>query len=291
MELPGEPSLRWLVSRYAGLLAQHGAAFESPELVQPNGDYFPDEHRPSADGVARLFTRVLSYTPARDGLDVRFRFLDGAEEARGGCGDAGSCGTCAPKTGGKLNDRVIAGEGSYLIELPVDVVGDPIALTTTLARSAGAVVLFEAGEEPVAAEIGAMSEIAAIASGLGVLVTSGAHVYAKSCGGVHVGRHTHLSVAEAAVGLALFAAVHGVKPKVAKSHLDVTPREAFVEAHDWVESNPAIVAELQQRPEVLEAGLFRCEETKGFFGKLLARRAVREEEEALRIPPARRELV
>jgi hypothetical protein len=38
---------------------------------------------------------------------------------------------------------------------------------------------------------------------------------------------------------------------------------------------------------VLEAGMFRCEETKGFFGRLLARRTAAEEERAFAITPAR----
>ena len=170
----------------------------------------------------------------------------------------------------------------------MEVVGNPVVLTSTLARAAGAVILAEAGEDIDPTELGVMSELAAIASGLGVLVTSGAHIYGKSCGGASVSRHTHLALEEAAVALALFAELHGVRSGAAKAHLEVTPREAFAEAHDWVTSNPAIVAQLRTRPEMLEAGMFRLEETKGFFGKLLARRAASEEEAAFAFVPQRR---
>jgi len=118
-------------------------------------------------------------------------------------------------------------------------------------------------------------------------VASGAHVYGKSCGGARVSRHTHLAVEEVTVALALFTAHHGIKPSVAKTNLETTQREAFVEAYDWVESNPAIVTQLRTRPEVLEAGMFTCEPTKGFFGKLMARRAASEEERAFSFAPAR----
>ena len=68
----------------------------------------------------------------------------------------------------------------------------------------------------------------------------------------------------------------------------MTQREAYGEAVDWVSSNPAIVTQLRTRPLALEAGMFRVEETKGFFGKLLARRAAAEEEAAFAFVPQRR---
>jgi hypothetical protein len=336
MDFPREESLRWLVTRYAGLQARHGDGIGTPELVQPTGAYFPDAFTPSGDGVARLVARLLEYAPVRDGLDVRLRFLeDEGGEASGGCG-SGSCGSggcgsgsCACKSSGgdadeahdregakghehgggggcgsgacgtgggggggggdgkRAKDRVVdTGEG-YLLEIPVASVGHPITLTTTLARSVGTVVLAEAGEEVSPGELGGMSELAAIASGFGVIVTSGAHIYGKSCGGARVSRHTHLTVEESAVALALFGALHGVKPGTARTHLETTQRAAFAEAVDWVESNPSIVTQLRTRPEVLEAGMFRCEETKGFLGKILARRAAAEEESVFAFAPAR----
>jgi hypothetical protein len=187
-----------------------------------------------------------------------------------------------------LKDRVIEGDDAYLLELPVDVVGNPVVLTSTLARAAGGVILAEAGEDVDPTELGVMSELAAIASGLGVLVVGGAHIYGKSCSGASVSRHTHLALEEAAVALALFAELHGVKPSAVKANLEITQREAFGEAHDWVTSNPAIVAQLRTRPEVLEAGMVRIEETKGCVGKLLARRAASEEEAAFSFVPQRR---
>jgi hypothetical protein len=292
MDLPREESLRWIVSSYAGLLARHGEGIGTPELVQPTGDYFPDEFAPTGDGVARLVARLLEYAPVRAGLDIKLRFVEASGEESGACGTGGcgpgSCDTGdAKSTKNEARDRVIEIDEGYLLELPTSAVSNPVVLTATLARSAGTIVLAEAGEEVSAAELGGMSELAAIASGFGVLITSGAHVYGKSCGGARISRHTHLALEEAAVALALFTSVHGLRPAVAKAHFEVTQREAFGEAYDWVESNPAIVTQLRTRPEMLEAGMFRCEETKGFFGKLLARRAASEEESAFSFAPAR----
>ncbi len=290
MDLPPEESLRWIVSRYAGLWSRHGEAIGTPDLVQPTGDYFPDAFTPSGDGVARLVARLLEYAPVRQGLDVRLRFVEADGQEGGGCG-TGGCGTggCSTEKADQAvaRDRVIETEEGYLLELPVESVGNPVVLTATLARTAGAIVLAEAGEEVRRDELGGMSELAAVVSGLGVLVASGAYVYGKSCGGARVSRHTHLSLEEAAVALALFTALHGIKPRVAKAYLETTQSAAFDEAFDWVESNPGVVTQLRTRPEVLEAGMFRCEETKGFFGKMLARRAASEEESAFAFSPAR----
>ena len=100
MELPSEDSLRWIVSRYAGLTARHGASIGTPDLVQPTGDYFPDAFTPSGEAVAQLLRRVLEYAPVRDGLDVRLRFLEDSDGAAGGGCGTGSCGTGGSAKGG-----------------------------------------------------------------------------------------------------------------------------------------------------------------------------------------------
>ena len=131
-----------------------------------------------------------------------------------------------------------------------------------------------------------MSEVAAIAAGLGVLVIGGAHVYGKSCGGARSPPHAPLGGG----GRGRPGAFRGApwpQARGREGHLETTQNEAFGDAYDWVESNPGIATQLRTRPEVLEAGMFRCEETKGFFGKLLARRAASEEESAFAFTPAR----
>ncbi len=274
MDLPREDALRWIVARYASLRAAHGEAIGTPSLVEPTAAYFPDAFEPTGPGIAQLLARTLDHAPVAANLDVRLRFLEADESTDGGCG-TGGCGTgaCAPKPERRLLDRVIDAGDGYLVELPVAAVGHPSLLTASLARSAGAIVLAEAEEDIDAHELGPMSEMAATLAGFGILLCNGAYVFGKSCGGVSVRQHTHLSVEELAVALALFVKVHGIKAGVARAHLETTPREAFGESMRWADSNPELIASLRDRPEVLVDGIFKVEPVKfmaGLFGRLFA---------------------
>jgi hypothetical protein len=275
MDLPREEALRWIVARYASLHADHGAAIGSPPLVEPTAAYFPDVFEPTGPGVARLLARVLEHAPVSDDLDVRLRFVEGEVSTAGGCGSAGGCGVgaCETKPERRFFDRVIDAGDGYVVELPTSDAGHPALLTASLARSVGAIVLSEAEEDVGPEELGPMSELAAVLAGFGVLLCNGAYVFGKSCGGVRIQRHTHLSVEELTVALALFANVHGIKARVARAHLDTTQRDAFAEAMRWADSNPELLASLRDRPEVLADGVFKLEPVKfmaGWFGRLSA---------------------
>ena len=272
MELPVEESLRWLVSRYARLQAAHGDAIGAPELVQPNSDFFPDQLAVDPAGIATLFTRMLGYAPVAEDLPFGFAFVEpdaATSTGGGGCG-GGACGT---KGGG---DGIIGGvtemEQGYGVTLAVADTGNPVLLTTALARSVGSIVLAEAGEEVDEGESGAMGELAAAVSGFGVLLTCGSYVYAKGCGGVRVRQATHLPVEELTVLLALFLRLHDKKPSLARGHLDTTQKEAFDEALRWVDSNPALVQALRSHPETLADGLFPIEPVRGLLGRFFAKR-------------------
>jgi hypothetical protein len=274
MDLPREEALRWIVARFACLRAAHGEAIGSPPLVTPTATYFPDPFEPTGDGVAQLLARTLEHAPVAADLDVRLRFLDAESSQDAGCG-TGGCGTGACDTPGerRLLDRVIHAGDGYVVELPTSDVGNPVLLTTSLARSAGSIVLSEAGEDVDPEEVGPMSEMAAVVAGFGVLLSNGAYVFGKSCGGVRVQQHTHLSVEELTVALALFAKVHDVRAGLARTYLDTTPREAFAEAVHWADSNPELIGDLRDRPEVVVDGIFKLEPTKfmaGLFGRLFA---------------------
>lgn len=269
MELPSEDTLRHLVTRYAAFVAAHGEAIGTPDLVQPTGEFFPDEFRGDPESVATFMKRILSYAPLADDLPVALRFVtpEREDEAGGGC----SSGGCS--SGGKstpVRDTVSEIEGGYLVDVYVGDVATATLLGTTLARSAGDLVLREAGEEP--ADRATEAEIAAVASGLGVLLANGSYVYAKGCGGVRVHQATTLSVSEHAVLLALFVRAHDVKPGTARAHLDTTPAEAFDTALAWVDSNPEIVDALRTHPATLAAGMFSVRPVKGFLGRLFGRR-------------------
>jgi hypothetical protein len=272
VELPGEESLRWVVSRYAALRVDNAQAIGDPVLVQPTPEDFPDAFELSTAGVGRFLARMLEYAPVASDLDVRLRVVDSeaASGSAGGCGTkscgSGACGTSTQS----LGDRVVDAGDAYIVEIPSSAAGHPLRLAAALARSVGTIVLLEAGEDFDRSEVGPVSEVAAAAVGLGVLLLGGAYLFGKSCGGVRVEQCTHLDVMELAVAASLFARLHGHKPSRARAHLEVTQKEAFGEALAWVDSNPRIVADLKDRPEMLADGVFPIRPTQGFLGRLLS---------------------
>jgi hypothetical protein len=60
MELTlGEDQIRGIVAHLAHLRAAYGEAFSEPDLVEPNGEFFPDEFTLDPEGVDRLLRRML----------------------------------------------------------------------------------------------------------------------------------------------------------------------------------------------------------------------------------------
>jgi hypothetical protein len=281
MELPPEDDIRWIVSRYAHLRAEHGEAVGVPDLIEPTGDFFPDAFAPSAEGVSVLLKRLLSYAPLGGEIPIELAFAEGE-------GGGGSCGTGGCGTGGGESEKAgtvaealphSQGEG-YRLVLPVRDVGDPVLLATSLARCVGGMVLGEAGEDVSERERLTTAEIAATAlCGFGLLQLCGACVYTKSCGGLRAHQGTRLDVASSALALALFVRVHDVKPGNARKHLETTQREALDEALRWVDSNAKIVGALRAHPESLADGVFAIEETKGIFGRLFGAKPAASAEE------------
>jgi hypothetical protein len=261
-------SIRFVVAEYAHVLAEHGEAFEGAALVQPTGEYFPDEFARDVDSVETLLARILSYTPVAEDLPVSLGFVEGESEGGKGC-TSGACSTSSGGGWSRLDGALDEGDG-YRVLVHVADTGNPVRLTTALARGAGAVLLAEAGEEPDG-DLGARSEIFAVAAGLGVLLLNGSHVFSKGCGGVNVHSGTALSPDELALALALFCAVHGKKKGEAREHLAPTQREAFDAAWAWVASNKRLVAALRTAPETLVDGIFPMEETKGLLGRIFCR--------------------
>jgi hypothetical protein len=205
------------------------------------------------------------------GLDVQVRVVDLEGEGGSRCG-SGTCLSTSGATAGELilGDRVLETDEGYIVELPSNTLGHPLRLASSLARSVGTIVLSEANEGVAPGDIGAFSELAATAVGLGVLLLEGAHVVRKSCGGVRIERSTHLDVVEVAVAVSFFARLHAKKPSEAKSCLAVTQREALEEAIAWVDSNSDLLDDLDERPELLVGGNFRIHPTKGLVGRWLS---------------------
>jgi hypothetical protein len=276
MDLPSDDSLRRIVTTMARLRAAHGAAIGEPALVQPTAEFFPDEFRPDVASVGQLLRRMLGYAPLSTELGIELAVLVPEPDHAGGCGSA----ACGPggSGGGAAGVDVQELENGYRVVVSATDVGNPDVLSTSLARSVGALVLHEAGEHVGAVQ----SEIAAVVCGFGVLLLNGSAVWAKACGGLRMAQATVLPVEEMAVALALFVALHGHKVSHARKHLGTTQRDAFDVAQDWVESNPLLIASLRDRPERLESGALDLEPVRGVLGQWLHKRKL---EQALRARP------
>jgi hypothetical protein len=268
-----EDALRSIVAHLAHLRAEYGDVLAEAELVEPNGEYFPDEFALEPAAIDRLMRRMMTYAPLAADLDVKLAFV----EPEDGGGSGGGCGTgsCGP---GDKSPKQVAIRGAvethdgYAVIVATADAGEPKLLTASLARSMGRLVLFEAGEEVDLRDESALSELTAVACGLGVILLGGASVYKKGCGGMRQHQGTFLGLQELALACALFVRATDRKPGVVRRHLEVTQREAFDAALDWVDGQPKLVRALTKSPETLADGIFRLEEKKGLLSRLLTRK-------------------
>ena len=274
MNLPSEDVLRRIVAGYARLHAAHGVAIGRPGLVQPTGAFFPDEFRGDAASVACLLHRLTTYAPIADDLSLELAFIAPGETQPGQCGTVACCSPGEVELQGHGVEETASG---YRVCISTSEVGHPNLLTASLARSLGAIVLYEAGDEVVDESAAEAAELAAVACGFGVLLLNGAEVWGKSCGGLRVAHATAFSVEELAVTLAMFLSLHEVKPSEARANLDASPRDAFDLAVSWMESNPRLVHELRERPALLDAGIFELQPVLGVLGRWRGRRQLEKE--------------
>lgn len=295
MELSPD-TFSWLITQAARLRTAHGEVIGVPSLIEPNGEYFPDEFSRDVDSVERLLHRLVSYTPLDEELTLRLGFEEDEENAKAGGCSSTACGKGGAESGAR--GRVVTFEDGYGVVVDVRDAGNPVTLATTLSRAVGALVLAEGGEDVHPEDVGPLSEVCAAALGFGLLMLNGTAVYAKGCGGVKLHRATHLSVEETAAVTALFCRVYEHDARRVRKHLEVTQAEAFDEAITWVDSNPTLVAQLRDTPELLEGGAFELLPPKGFLGRLfikkidlsakpVAAKKVRTEEEERRIARAK----
>ena len=130
-------------------------------------------------------------------------------------------------------------------------------------------MLAEAGEDSRRRDVGVASEVIAVASGFGVVLLEGSHVYAKSCGGPSIHRGTALSTSELAVLARALLRDERLAPRAARKHLGATQAEAFDEAAAFVAKNDARLRKLREAPELLETGVFSFGRSRGFFSRLV----------------------
>jgi hypothetical protein len=259
------------VAHLAHLRAEYGEVLTDPDLVEPNGEYFPDKFALEPAAIDRLMRRMMTYAPLASDLDVKVAFVE-PEDAGGGGGGCGS-GACGPGDKPAKNQAMKGGAvetpDGYAVVIASGDVGEPKLLTASLARSMGRLVLIEAEDEVDPRVEGALSELTAVACGLGVILLNGAALYKKGCGGVRRHQGTFLGVEELALACALFIRATDRKPSSVRRHLEVTQREAFDVALDWVDGQPKLVRALTKDPESLADGIFQLEEKKGLLSRLL----------------------
>lgn len=277
-----DAALRSIVAHLAHLRAAYGDVIGDSDLVEPTGEYFPDEFALDAESVQTLLERMMTYAPLSEDLEVKLGVVEPDGEATqggGGCG-SGACGPGGAGGGGpgKVLRPAVESDDGYVAVLASADAGDNTVLATSLARSVGRIVLYEADEDVDDRDEGPLSELTAVACGLGTILLNGAAVYKKGCGGMKRHQGTFLSVEELALAVALFVRVTDAKPGRVRKHLAVTQREAFDAALAWVDDQPKLVKALGEHPETLEDGVFVLEEKKGLLGKLLSRKQSDEDE-------------
>lgn len=293
--LATDDTLRWVVTRFAEFRRDHGEVVDAPDLVEPTPDYFPDEVKLEPAGIATILRRVLSYAPVGDDLPLALSFVEPEAKEGGKSCSSGACGTgpSGAPMGGVRREGAL-----YHVVLSASDVGNPILLTTALARSAGSIVLFEADEDLPEASFETESELAATHVGLGLLLLCGASIYKKGCGGLKQHQGTHLGVDALAAATALFVCVHGKKPGLLRKHLEITQREAFDEAMAWATRNEALIESLRADPASVAAGFFELHGKTSILDRLFRRgrqepaqvavpQRARSEEEARRIAEAK----
>jgi hypothetical protein len=272
MDLPGEPTLRWLVRRYASLLARDGHTGPKRRLVLPTAEFFPDPFDGDPGSLNLLFWRLQEHAHLTD-LEIELRPVDDGGEDAAGCG----CGTGGCKTdggghgaghggGGDCACGADAGkhslapveslkDGAYRVYVRRSDARNATSLTAAMATSLAHAFVIESGgfDAWPESECMASCELAAVTLGFGPLLLGASHQYAKGCHGVKVDRTTALEVAEIALAVALYVALGEHASGRLSSNLEPTQREAYREAKMWVDSNPRLVKKLSRDPGAVAA--------------------------------------
>jgi hypothetical protein len=271
MELPPDTTVRWLVRRYAALLAREQDPEVKRPIVLPTGDFFPDDFDGDAGSVNLLFWRLQEHSGLTD-VDVELRFVDdGGAAPSGGGGSGGSCGAHG---GAKVPSPVppIARlSDAYRVDVLLSQARTPVTMTAYLATALARVHIEETGglDEWPEDEWRATCELSAISLGFGVLLANASYMFSKGCGGVHVDRATALQVTEVALALALFAAQRDQTVSFT-SALDPTQRSAWGEAKLWADSNQKLIRRLRRDPaEVARDETLEVQEAKPWLARVL----------------------
>lgn len=272
MEMPSEAAVRWIVRRYAALIARTDDPSAKRALVLPNGEFFPDDFDGDAGSVNLLFWRLQEHSGLTD-FDVELRFVDdgGAAPAGGGC-SSGSCGTHAGAGAPPPVPPIARMPDAYRVDVLLSQARTPVTLTAYLATALARVHIEEIGglDDWPAEEWRATCELAAVSLGFGVLLANASYMFSKGCGGVHVDRGTVLPVTDLAVALAVFVSHQKHASRQFVSSLDPTQRAAWGEAKLWADSNAKVLRRLEREPDrVAEDEHLEVQEGKPWLARVL----------------------
>lgn len=267
MDLPAEPQIRWILRRTAALLEQGAEPVSG--LVLPTASYFPDTFDGSPRAVAALLARVQAHAGLSD-LEAELNVITPeGEVASSGC----SSGACGP--GGKIEARLDRvgrrSDGSYVVAVGTGEIGNPLVLTTALARSVACMFMTESGayDDLPPEDRERATDLAGVMLGFGVLLANGSHVVVKGCGGAKIHSATRMTVEDAGLSLAIFCGLFGTDTRVAAKHLDAAPRESFELGATWAGSNATLVRRLRTDARSIARDEFVLGEARGWLSRVL----------------------
>lgn len=267
MDLPAEPQLRWILKSAANLLELGAEPVRG--LILPNAEFFPDRFDGTPRSIAALMARIQDHAGLGD-LKVDLTLVTPEGETQKVSCSSGACGT-----GGKIDTSIERlsrrDDGSYDLTLSTGEASSPVVLTTIMVRAIATMFMTEAdGYAGVPrAEHEPLTDLAAVLLGFGVLMSNGAYIYMKGCGGVKVHSATKMPVDEITVGLGIFCRLYDVPERTASKHLELTPSEHFDEAYAWASSNTAVVKMLKKSPDAIRAGEYSLGPSRSWLARVL----------------------
>jgi hypothetical protein len=80
---------------------------------------------------------------------------------------------------------------------------------------------------------------------------------------------THMPVEELGLALAIHCKLFGENPRVARKHLDMTPRAHFDEGVAWAETNAKLVERIRTDPDAVQGGAYSLNAARGWLSRLV----------------------
>jgi hypothetical protein len=267
MDLPAETHQRWILHKTATLLSFGAEPVNG--LITPTAEHFPDAFDKTPESVKLLLARIQKIA-GLDHLVIELAIATSDAGAEPSSCSSGGCGS-ATKIEARLDGVERRSDGSYGVEVQAAEIGNSVVLTTKLVRAVAFVFLSEAEAyadvEPAQRE--AFTDLAAIMLGFGPLLANGSYIFKKGCSGVAVHSATRLPADQVALALAIFCSLHGIAPRAASRHLDVTPRAYFDEAAAWAASNASVIRMVRNNPETVLRDVFTLAPTRSWLARAL----------------------